>query len=36
MDWSGKLGRDISTMFWAMVQIILIATGLILWARRKR
>lgn len=36
MDWSGKIGRDISTMFWALVQIILIATGLILWARRKR
>jgi uncharacterized iron-regulated membrane protein len=35
MDWSGKIGRDISTMFWSMVQIILIATGLILWARRK-
>jgi hypothetical protein len=36
MDWSGKTGRDISTMFWSLVQIILIATGLILWARRKR
>jgi hypothetical protein len=36
MDWSGKIGRDISTMFWSLVQIILIATGLILWAIRKR
>ena len=34
MDWSGKIGRDISTMFWALVQIVLIATGLILVARR--
>jgi hypothetical protein len=36
MDWSGKLGRDISTMFWALVQIILIATGIILYIRRWR
>lgn len=36
MDWSGKLGRDISTMLWALVQIILIMTGLILWLRKKK
>ncbi|MFN9710336.1 MAG: PepSY domain-containing protein [Bacteroidota bacterium] len=36
MDWGGKILRDISTMFWAFVQIALIATGIILYIRRWR
>jgi hypothetical protein len=36
MDWGGKILRDISTMFWALVQIILIVTGIILYIRRWR
>ena len=34
MDWGGKILRDISTMFWALVQIVLIVTGIILYIRR--
>jgi hypothetical protein len=34
MDWGGKILRDISTMFWAMVQLALITTGLILFFRK--
>lgn len=36
MDWTGKMGRDISTMFWALVQIVLIATGLMLFFLRRK
>jgi hypothetical protein len=36
MDWGGKIMRDISTMFWALVQIVLITTGIILYIRRWR
>ncbi len=36
MDWGGKTVRDISTMFWAMVQIVMIATGLTLWWKIRR
>ncbi|MFN5333845.1 MAG: hypothetical protein ACK5BV_01495 [Bacteroidota bacterium] len=36
MDWTGKIGRDISTMLWALVQIALIVTGIILYVRRWR
>lgn len=31
MDWAGKTVRDISTMFWAMAQIVMIGIGLTLW-----
>jgi hypothetical protein len=34
MDWGGKILRDLSTMFWAFVQIALIVTGIILYIRR--
>jgi len=36
MDFSGKLARDISTMFWAMGIVVMIILGLVLWMRRKR
>ena len=35
MDWGGKTVRDISTMFWAAMQVVMIAVGLILWWRSK-
>lgn len=35
MDWAGKEGRDLSTMWWAFVQIIMISIGLILWWKRR-
>lgn len=36
MDGGGKTARDVSTMFWAATQVILVTVGLILWFRRKR
>ncbi|MBN9383953.1 MAG: PepSY domain-containing protein [Chitinophagaceae bacterium] len=36
MDWGGKTARDASTMFWVLMQVILVMIGLILWFRRKR
>lgn len=38
MDWGGKEVRDVSTMFWALFQIVIIVVGLTLWlkARRKK
>lgn len=33
MDFSGKTGRDISTMFWALAQVAMVAVGLILWRK---
>ncbi len=33
MDFAGKVGRDISTMFWAMGQIAMVVVGLVLWRR---
>jgi hypothetical protein len=35
MDWGGKTVRDVSTMFWAFMQVVLVAIGLILWFRRR-
>jgi hypothetical protein len=35
MDWGGKTARDISTMFWAFMQVVLVTIGLILWFRRR-
>lgn len=35
MDFAGKAGRDISTMFWAMGQIAMVVVGLVLWKKRK-
>lgn len=31
MDWGGKRVRDISTMFWAFMQVLMVAVGLILY-----
>ncbi len=36
MDWGGKTVRDISTMFWAAMQIAMIVIGLILYVKMKR
>jgi hypothetical protein len=36
MDFTGKVGRDISTMFWAMGQIAMVVVGLVLWRRRRK
>lgn len=33
MDWAGKSVRDVSTMFWALMQVAMIIVGLILWRR---
>jgi hypothetical protein len=35
MDWGGKTVRDISTMFWVFMQIVLVSIGLILWFKRR-
>ncbi len=36
MDWGGKIVRDISTMFWAAAQIVMVVIGIILWRRRRK
>ena len=36
MDWGGKTVRDISTMFWAFVQIIMVLAGIILYLKWKK
>jgi hypothetical protein len=38
MDFAGTGGRDFSTMFWAMSQVVIVIIGLILWqkVRKKR
>ena len=35
MDWAGKEARDVSTMIWAFVQVVMIVVGLILWRKRR-
>jgi hypothetical protein len=35
MDWGGKTVRDISTMFWAAVQVLIIVVGIILWLKAR-
>jgi hypothetical protein len=35
MDWGGKEVRDVSTMFWAFFQIVIIVVGLTLWWKRR-
>lgn len=35
MDWGGKTARDISTLFWAAMQVVMIVVGLILWMRAR-
>ncbi len=36
MDFAGKIVRDISTMFWAMGQVVMVMLGFILWRRSRR
>jgi hypothetical protein len=36
MDWGGKTVRDVSTMFWAAMQVTMVAVGLILYFRTRR
>jgi hypothetical protein len=36
MDWGGKMTRDISTMFWAAMQVTMVTVGLILYFRSRR
>lgn len=35
MDWGGKTIRDLSTMVWAIAQVIMVTMGLILYFRRR-
>jgi uncharacterized iron-regulated membrane protein len=38
MDWGGKAARDLSTMCWALLQVLMVAVGLVLyfkWKKRK-
>ncbi|UEG51034.1 PepSY domain-containing protein [Ferruginibacter lapsinanis] len=35
MDWAGKSGRDISTMFWALAQIAVVVIGLTLYFKMR-
>jgi hypothetical protein len=36
MDWGGKTVRDGSTMFWAVIQVLMVAVGLILYFRFRK
>jgi hypothetical protein len=36
MDWGGKTVRDISTMFWAFMQVLMISVGLWFWMKVRR
>ncbi len=36
MDWGGKLTRDISTMFWAFLQMLMIGLGLWFWSKTRK
>jgi hypothetical protein len=36
MDWGGKTVRDISTMFWAFMQVLMISVGLWFWIKVRR
>ena len=36
LDFAGKEVRDISTMFWAAAQILMVVLGLILWLRIRK
>jgi hypothetical protein len=35
MDWGGKMVRDISTMFWALMQVLMVLVGLWFWMRKR-
>jgi hypothetical protein len=36
MDWGGKMVRDISTMFWALMQVVMVLVGLWFWMRTRK
>lgn len=36
MDWGGKTLRDISTMFWAFMQVLMVGIGLWFWMKVRR
>jgi hypothetical protein len=36
MDWAGKTVRDGSTMFWAVIQVLMVTIGLILYFRFRK
>jgi hypothetical protein len=36
MDCGGKGARDVSTMFWALAQVAMVAVGLVLWQRIRK
>jgi hypothetical protein len=36
MDWGGKEVRDISTMFWAFMQVLMVAVGLWFWWKLRK
>lgn len=36
MDWGGKMVRDISTMFWALMQVMMVLVGLWFWMKTRK
>ncbi|MBS1605789.1 MAG: PepSY domain-containing protein [Bacteroidetes bacterium] len=36
MDWGGKAVRDVSTMFWAVIQLLMVVVGLIMYFRFRK
>jgi hypothetical protein len=36
MDFTGKVGRDLSTMFWAAMQIAMVVVGIFFWINKTR
>lgn len=36
MDWGGKIVRDISTMFWALMQVMMVLVGLWFWMKTRK
>lgn len=36
MDFTGKVGRDLSTMFWAAMQIVMVVVGIFFWINKTR
>lgn len=36
MDFAGKTGRDISTMFWAFAQVVMVAVGIFLYVKMRK
>ena len=36
MDWGGKAVHDVSTMFWAVIQVLMVVVGLILYFRFRK